>query len=560
MTPYFHNGLTTFRLWAPREDAVTLRLLDGSKKPTDHVMKNEGCGYHSLELACGHKQLYQYVLNGNPMPDPASAFQPRGVHGPSMVIDFGFPSKDGVDWTGVPKDDLILYELHIGTFTSEGTYTAAIKKLDHLVTLGITTIELMPLAEFPGRWNWGYDGVCLYAPSHNYGSPAELHAFVHACHQRGLAVILDVVYNHLGPEGNYLRQFGPYFGNESTPWGTAPAVSGKTQRPVRDFFINNALHWIKHYGFDGLRLDAVTTIRDREPVHLVNEIARKLHEYSKKFNRTIHVIGETNSYKPEFLYEQNGGLDALWIDDIAHALGNSIGFPTVSKSRIFLGFPDVCNALRQGYLFGQSADSSLQRVRHADTIQLENTVCYLQNHDIVGNRPHGKRAHHWAGLKAQRAAIALILLYPAIPLLFMGEEFAASTPFLFFTDFSDPQLRKHVEQGRMRDFRHLNLQDTLSPLEPEAFFRSKLPEVSSGDRETLEWYYRLIRIRKRWQSNGFLSTKNLTIVKNGGKRITLKYTKGKETRFVSTDLTARVPVHFDLHTTEVICKQGKGCI
>lgn len=548
MTPNVHNGLTTFHLWAPYEDVVTLRLLNGSKQPTDHVMGKEGGGYHVLELPCSHGQLYQYVLDGKPLPDPASAFQPEGVHGPSMVVDFAFPDNERIDWTGVPKNDLILYELHIGTFTSEGTYTAAIKRLDHLVTLGITAIELMPLAECPGRWNWGYDGVCLYAPSHNYGSPAELHTFVRACHRRGLAVILDVVYNHLGPEGNYLRLFGPYFGNESTPWGTAPAVSGKAQRPVRDFFINNALHWIKHYGFDGLRLDAVTMIRDREPVHLANEIARELRKYSEKFNRTIHIIGETNTYEPKFLSGQNRGLDALWIDDIAHALGKCIGFPDLSKSRISRGLPDVCNALRQGYLFEEKTDGALRRVRHADTIQLEDTVCYLQNHDIVGNRPHGKRAHHWAGLEAQRAAIALILLYPAIPLLFMGEEFAASTPFLFFTDFSDPQLRRNVEQGRMHDFRHINLQDTLSPVDPEAFFRSRLPEASSGDKETLEWYRRLIRIRKRWRSDGFLSTKNLTIVKNGGKRITLQYTKGKETRFVSTDLTARMPVHFDPHT------------
>ncbi len=553
MTPSVHNGRTTFHLWAPREDSVTLRLLDESRRPTDSVMENEGGGYHSLNLPCNHGQLYQYVLDGRPLPDPASAFQPEGVHGPSMVVDFEFPDNDRIDWSGVPKDDLILYELHIGTFTSEGTYTAAIERLDHLVALGITAIELMPLAECPGRWNWGYDGVCLYAPSHNYGSPAELQAFVQACHQCGLAVILDVVYNHLGPEGNYLKQFGPYFGNESTPWGTSPAVSGKAQRQVRDFFINNALHWVEHYGFDGLRLDAITAIRDLESVHLANEIARKLRECSQKLNRKIHVIGETNCYHPEFLAELKSGpgLDALWVDDIANALGKCIGVPDASKLCVFRGFPDVYNALRHGYLFGRQADGSLRRVWPADRIQLEDTVCYLQNHDIVGNRPHGKRVHHWANREIQRAAIALIVLYPAIPLFFMGEEFAANTPFLFFTDFSDPELCKNVEQGRMRDFRHMNLKDTLSPVSPEAFFSSKLPEVSRGDNETLEWYRLLIRIRKRWRSDGFLSTKNLTVIKDGGKRITLQYTKGTQVRFVSTDLTARLTTCFDPDTREI---------
>jgi malto-oligosyltrehalose trehalohydrolase len=549
--------MPTFRLWAPRADTVKLRL-QGQSKPVDYAMENNGSGYHSLTLPCSHGQLYQYVLDGKPLPDPASAFQPEGVHGPSMVVDFEFPDNDEAKWTGVPKDKLILYELHMGTFTQEGRYIAAIEQLDRLVDLGITAIELMPLAECPGRWNWGYDGVCLYAPSHNYGSPAELRAFIKNCHERGLAVILDVVYNHLGPEGNYLNQFGPYFGGDTTPWGTAPAVSGKAQRPVRDFFINNALHWIENYKFDGLRLDAITMINDSEAVHLANEIARKLNECSKRLNRDIHIIGETNLYRPELLPEQNGDLDALWIDDLAHALGRCIGFPETSSLRNYRGFPDVHNALRHGYLFEQKKDDTVHRICRSDTIQLENTVCYLQNHDIVGNRPHGKRAHHWANRKIQCATIALILLYPAIPLIFMGEEFSASSPFLFFTDFSDPELRKNVEQGRMHEFQHVNLQDTLSPINPEAFTRSKLPEASSQDKKTLEWYRLLIRIRKSWQSEGFLSTQSLRVIRNGGKRITLKYTRREQVRFVATDLAARVSTHFDADTEASICKQGKG--
>lgn len=559
MTPAVYNGLTTFHLWAPRNKQVTLRLLNGSK-PTDHIMKNVGDGYHSLKLPCGHGQIYQYILDGKALPDPDSAFQPEGIHGPSMVVDFDFPNDDRFVWSGVAREDLIFYELHVGTFTPEGTYMAAIKKLDYLSALGITAIELMPLAECPGRWNWGYDGVFLFAPSHNYGSPAELHAFVQACHQRGLAVILDVVYNHLGPEGNYLNRFGPYFGDGSTPWGISPAVSGKAQKPVREFLVNNALHWIENYGFDGLRLDAITMIQDSEPVHLANEIAHRLNQCGQKFNRETHIIGETNRYHPEFLEQERGGLDALWVDDIAHALGKCIGFPNISRAHIFRGFPDLCNALRQGYLFGQQASGSMRRIRHANTIQLERTVCYLQNHDIIGNRPHGKRAHHWVNREVQCAAIALILLYPAIPLLFMGEEFAANTPFLFFTDFGNPELCKNVEQGRMRHFRHVNLQDTLSPSAPEAFYRSKLPEVSSGDNKTLEWYRRLIEIRKRWRSDGFLFTKNLTIVKDGGKRITLKYTKGKEIRSVSVDLATRIPVYFDPDTTAALLHRKDYCL
>ena len=548
MTPFVHNRVTTFRLWAPRTEKVKLRLLSGSH-PTDHALKNEGNGYHSLTLSCCHEQLYQYVLDGNSLPDPASAFQPEGVHGPSMVVNFDLTDKSKFDWPGVAKHDLIIYEIHIGTFTPEGTYNTAIERLDYLVALGVTAIELMPLAEFPGRWNWGYDGVCLYAPNHNYGSPAELHAFIQACHKRGLAVILDVVYNHLGPEGNYLNQFGPYFENKSTPWGTAPAVSGKAQRPVRDFFTKNALHWIEKYEFDGLRLDAITMISDSEPVHLANEIARNLHKCSERLNRHIHVFGETNLYRPEFQSVQNGSLDAIWIDDMAHTLGKCIGLPNISKSINPRGLPDLCNTLRQGYLFEQQADDSLRRVRYTHAIQLENTICYLQNHDIVGNRPHGKRVHHWANREIQRAAIALIILYPAIPLLFMGEEFSAKTPFLFFTDFDDPELRKNVEKGRMREFRYVNLQDTLSPIDPKAFFRSKLPDAIDGDKETLKWYRRLIRIRKNWRSAGFLSTENLTVIKNGGKRITLRYTKSGQVRFVSADLTARVPTFFDSYTS-----------
>ncbi|MGJ8638540.1 MAG: alpha-amylase family glycosyl hydrolase [Opitutaceae bacterium] len=540
MFPKTTANTTQFKVWAQNAEQVTLRIYkDGNS--VDQLMRKDPWGNHeTIANDCGHGALYHYVINGQSLPDPASTFQPNGVHGPSMVIDFNTMDWScDKNWRGIELNKLIFYELHIGTFTKEGTYLSAIERLNELVELGINAVQIMPVAQCPGKWNWGYDGVQLYAANHNYGSPEDLCELVKACHARGLAIYLDVVYNHLGPEGNYLGQFAPYFHEHATAWGDCPDMS----RPeVRAFFIENARFWIEHYHFDGIRFDAIAMIHDPSPTHIMNEIGTLYRELSKKLDREIHAIGESNIYQPEFLPEHEGTMHALWSDDLGHAAEAAVAPINTHGTRDYNGAEDLLRALQAGCLYLRTPTGHAERrPDDAPPVVIRRCINQLQNHDIVGNSPSGRRIHHYNSTDCQRALAALFILYPAIPMIFMGEEFSAKTPFLFFTDFESEHLREAVERGRAAEFPQHSWETAISPTSPEAFYNSKLPEQCKGDYSSRVWYTALIELRKEWIAGGFIDSDQLQVLGISSEGIfVLNYKTERGSRFVAVKIGSGV--------------------
>lgn len=512
--PEFHDDNTvTFRLWAPKCDSVKLCLGDATPRP----MEREADGQFHLRVPAAHGMRYAFELPmGHRRPDPCSRFQPEGVHGQSELIDPRQLSADDTAWKGLAKDDLIIYELHAGTFTEAGTYTAAIQCLDQLVDLGVTAIELMPLAQAGGQWNWGYDGVDLFAPNHSYGRPEELRRLISAAHMRGLAVILDVVYNHFGPEGNYLHDFGGYVSaKHRTPWGDAPNFDDEGSEFTRAWILENVRYWIEDFHLDGLRIDAIHCIADESKPHIAHDIGSTVQSLREKLGREIHLIAESNVFDANLLASLDDGacqMSALWCDDFLHSVFAQMQPGEHRSSREYQPHEDIELALTRGYVFESTFLAPQVRVPagpNRDRIAFESLVCSIQHHDFIGNHPHGLRLHQITSPEAQRAAAALLLLYPAIPMLFMGEEFASDSPFLFFVDFEDENLRRAVENGRREEHPQHDWSKVESPTSPAAFTKSKIGPSSDGDAETLHWYRELIRIRKAWRNSGLLHTKNL---------------------------------------------------
>ena len=536
MIPELSGSSATFRTWAPRAERLDVRVFtDGGS--ADHPAANTGDGYWETTVeGVAEGTLYQYVVDGEAVPDPASAFQPQGVHGPSMLVDFGNRHWSDQSWHGLPRRELALYEIHIGTFTETGTFSAALERLDEIRELGVTAVELMPVAEFPGKWNWGYDGVALFAPSHNYGTPEDFRRFVEGCHARGLAVLLDVVYNHLGPEGNYLHLFGPFFSEHPTPWGHAPDLDGPDSH-VRAFFRANAKHWVERYHLDGLRFDAVSAIGDQNQPHLVNAIAADLNETAARTGRFIHAIGETNVYEPRFLESADAPLDALWCDDIGHAAMSAAAGDSSYGGRAYLGADDLLQALRHGALYTRSEDGGTRRLPSEMSADREATLVQLQNHDIIGNHPSARRLHQRTSRQTQQALAPLVLLYPGIPLIFMGEEFAAPSPFHFFCDFGSESLRRSVENGRRAEFADHNWSKSVPPTQPEAFFNSRLSALIDGHARTLRWYRDLLHRRKSWLEAGLLRQDTLEVSGSAEKGIfILNYRSADAAGFVAVAL------------------------
>lgn len=510
---------TTFSVWAPNATSAWVECVsEENRTRTELTPSLNGVFSTSIDtIRAG--STYCYRLNdGNPRPDPRSRFQPGGVHSYSQVVDpTTYEWTDG-NWNGINPADLVIYELHIGTFTEAGTYAAATERLAELVELGITAIELMPVAACPGRWNWGYDGVALFAPTANYGTPDELRAFVDAAHDSGLAVILDVVYNHLGPEGNYLSEFGPYFSNRhQTPWGEGLNFDSANSEQVRDLFVDNAIFWLDEYHFDGLRLDAVHAISDDSRRSILADIRRAITSYESVCQRKIHLIAETNLYDPALLAPSDPAIssyDAIWCDDLMHAVHSQLASEARHTQRAYLGATDIGECLDRGYLY--SGPPEKRAVDGAQAVQRESLIVALQNHDIVGNDPHGRRFHHLTSVDAQLAAAALFLLSPSIPLLFMGEESSCHERFHFFADFEDPHLRKAVEQGRANEYPAIAGAATLSPTSDKAFHSSKMQSGRSSieSQQTLNWYRRLLKIRREWRQLGLLDSDHLTVAHN----------------------------------------------
>jgi maltooligosyltrehalose trehalohydrolase len=460
------------------------------------------------EAQCGDEYAFLIDDDATPYPDPRSLRQEHGVHGPSQLYDHSkFEWHDQL-WRGSPRSGAVLYELHIGTFSEEGTFDGAIKHLDYLAELGITHVEPMPVAEFAGNRGWGYDGVALFATHEPYGGPDGLKRFVDACHARGLSVILDVVYNHFGPVGNYANKFGPYVTSKhKTPWGDAVNLDQGGSDEVRRFFCDNALMWLRDYHCDGLRFDAVHEFIDRSAIHFMEQMSAEVERLSATVGREHYLIAESDLNDPRVIRprEAHGyGMDSQWSDDFHHALFTLLYTKEGDRGyyRDFGTLADLHKALKHAYVFdGQySTYRKSKHGRMADGLSAHHFVHFDQNHDQVGNRALGERLEHLCGMDAAKVALGLVLMAPYVPMLFMGEEFAASTPFMYFADHDDEEMRKNVAEGRKQEFKDFAIGDDLpDPEELETFMRSKLnwDELNEGKHaEMLAWTKSLIKLRR----------------------------------------------------------------
>lgn len=500
-----------FRLWAPACNTVGLAI-EGRDHPLQMQSLSEG--WHELTTADARPHSrYRFLLpDGQHVPDPASRYQPQDVHGPSEVIDPHEYEWRNATWAGRPWLEAVVYELHVGTFTPEGTFLGVISKLDHLRELGVTAIEIMPIADFPGARNWGYDGVLLYAPDSSYGRPEHLKALVDAAHDRGIMVLLDVVYNHFGPDGNYLPLYAPDFFTQrhQTPWGAAVNYDGESSAPVRQFVIQNAMYWLEEFQLDGLRLDAVHAIIDDSPRHLLVELSETVRRGIK--NRHVHLLLENEHNEANRLRRNSASkpiwYTAQWNDDVHHVLHTAATGERNGYYQEYAGDSEkLGRALAEGFAFQGETMRFSGKARGEPSVALppDAFVSFIQNHDQVGNRAFGDRIGTSTAPEAVRAIAAVYLLLPQVPMLFMGEEWSAAQPFVFFCDFSG-DLARAVSEGRRQEFAAFpEFQDPEKrsripdPQSPQTFASAKLdwsdlrkPEHASW----LEWYRRVLRVRK----------------------------------------------------------------
>ncbi|HEY8503826.1 MAG TPA: malto-oligosyltrehalose trehalohydrolase [Gemmataceae bacterium] len=496
---------TNFRVWAPDAKRVDLVLYSGGDAVdrTEPMQRRPDRTFFLHLPGVGAGQRYRYAVDGGPpFPDPCSRYQPEGVHGPSQVIDpRPFPWADH-DWKGARPEDLVVYELHVGTFSPAGTFAGVTERLPYLRDLGVTAVELMPVADFPGRRNWGYDGVALFAPARCYGTPDELRRLVDRAHALGLAVLLDVVYNHFGPDGNYTGVYSPYYVSKThtNPWGASLNFDGPHAEMVRFTFIENALHWLGEYHFDGLRLDATHAIPDDSPRHFLAELTAKVREGLP--DRRAVLIAEDHRNLAHMVrpHSEGGwGLDAVWADDFHHEMRRLLAGDDEGYYRDFRGsVEDLATILNKGWLFCGQYSEYLGEHRGTDPAGLppHRFVICIQNHDQIGNRAFGERLNHQIDPAAYRAAGAVLLLAPQTPLLFQGQEWAAGTPFLYFTDHNQ-ELGKLVTEGRRREFK--TFKAFSDPQAESTFLQSRL-RWDETEREphasTLRLYRRLLALRR----------------------------------------------------------------
>jgi len=447
------------------------------------------------------------VHGGEPCPDPRSAFQPEGVHGRSQLVDHEAFTWTDQAWRGIPIADAVIYELHVGTFTEAGTFDGVIQKIPHLLELGVNAIELMPVATFSGDRGWGYDGVDLFAPHPAYGGPAGLKHLVDACHRAGIAVVMDVVYNHLGPDGNYLGEFGPYFTDiYKTPWGAALNFDGPDSDEVRRFFFDNATSWLRDYHCDGLRLDAVDAILDTSATHVLEQLEAEVRGVEVEIGRALWLIAESDANDPRVVspVERGGyGLDAQWSDDFHHAMHALLTGERSGYYEDFGTVADLATALRQAYVYGGRYSTYRRRTFGRRALGLPGSAFlgYIQDHDQVGNRARGERISALLSPGLCRVAAALVMFSPFTPMLFAGEEWAASTPFLYFTDHHERDLARAVSRGRRREFAAFGWspEDIPDPQDPGTFQASGLrwDELADAPHAAmLSWYRDLLRLRR----------------------------------------------------------------
>ena len=507
-TTYLGNGRTRFAVWAPRLSRLAVRITAPVPRGPIALRRLPGGWFAATldEVSPGARYLC-LLDDDRERPDPAARALPEGVHGPAEVVDpAAFPWTDA-GWRGIPLKDMVLYEVHVGTFTPEGTFDAILPRLSALRDLGVTAIELMPVASFPGSRNWGYDGVGLFAPQHSYGGPSGLQRLVNACHAHGLAVVLDVVYNHLGPEGNYLAEFGPYLTDRyKTPWGQAVNFDGSDARAVRDFFIANALFWVRDYHVDALRLDAVHGIFDASPVHILRELNDAVQPLARQLGRTVPVIAESDLNDRRLIdpVRRGGyGLAGQWSDDFHHSLHALLTGEQGGYYADFGSIRHLAKAYTHGFVYDGSHSAFRDRPHGTPSrdVPAERFVVCTQNHDQVGNRARGERLSSLVDFERLKLAAVAMLFSPSVPLLFMGEEYGESAPFLFFADFDDPGLRAAVTLGRLKEFEAFGWTGEVpDPQDPATFCRSKLHwgrREQLPHRWLLDLYRSLLALRRQ---------------------------------------------------------------
>ncbi len=530
---YTGGECCTFTVWSPLSSSVELEIF--YPEPRIVAMDSVENGYWTKKadgIKPGCRYLYR-IDKTEERPDPASAFQPEGVHGPSEVVDHRSFRWNTGRWKAPPAEKMIIYEIHTGTFTPEGTFDAIVPRLPELKELGVTAIELMPVAQFPGERNWGYDGVYPFAVQNSYGGPDGLKRLCDACHETGLALFLDVVYNHLGPEGNYLSLFGPYFtGRYRTAWGDALNFDGEYSDGVRNYFVMNVLHWFDNYNVDGLRLDAVHGIYDHSATHILQELAEEVKSYSHSTGRDCRLIAESDLNDSRIVKAvQKGGysIDAQWCDDFHHSVHTLI---TGEDSGYYCDFGKMENlekAFSSGFVY-TGEYSRFRKRKHGNSsseIPGSRLIVCTQNHDQVGNRMFGDRLISIAGFEAQKLAAGTLMIAPFIPLLFMGEEYGERAPFLYFVSHGDRDLVEAVRRGRREEFASFGWEDEPpDPQDPLTFMNSKPDRklICMAEHAAMYRYYReLIRMRKGTPAIRSLSRKNLaTEISGGGSILTVR--------------------------------------
>jgi len=551
---------TFFRVWAPLASIMAVRHVSGSGRTVE--LTPEGCGYFSgLVPDIGEGDCYTYLLDGTiERPDPASRCQPQGVHGPSQILAPSHVWTDG-GWQGMGLEDYIIYELHVGTFSPEGTFAGVEQRLDYLCELGITAVELMPVTQFPGDRNWGYDSVYPYAVQTSYGGAEGLKNLVDACHRRGFAIVLDVMYNHLGPEGNYLHAFGPYFTDHyRTPWGDAINFDGPGSEGVRDYFVGNALFWINEYHIDALRLDAVHSFFDLSARHILNELSEAVHQSATMLGRMVYIIAESDLNDSRLIRPRKEGgyaLDAQWNDEFHHVLHTLLTGEQHGYYEDFGIFEQLLTAFREGFVYAGDYSRYRQRRHGNDASDIDplRFVVYSQNHDQVGNRKDGDRLPQHLDLEALKLIAGTVLLSPFLPLLFMGEEYGETAPFQYFVSHGDAALIEAVRHGRKEEFISFGWTGEAPDPQSEATFqRSRINiEIRKQGRHALlySFYRRLIVLRK---NNSCLRTVNrqaCTVTQAGDAPVLLLARKNDHYRslcilnFATTPITVNLPGSYD---------------
>lgn len=497
-----------FSVWAPQAKKMAVKIGEAAYLMTGPNAR----GWWNAEVKEAVPGTdYAFLLNDDatPYPDPRGLWQPNGVHAASRVYDHGvFEWSDG-PWQGPPLSGAVIYELHVGTFTAEGTFDAAIGRLDYLFKLGVTHVELMPVAAFPGDHGWGYDGVALFAVGQPYGGPDGLKRFVNACHGHGLAVLIDVVYNHFGPVGNYTSKFGPYLTDRHrTPWGSAVNFEEAGSDEVRRFFCDNALMWLRDYHVDGLRLDAVHELVDRSAIHFMEQLSAEVEVMSSTLGRRLVLIAESDLNDPRVVTPREAGgygMDAQWSDDFHHALFTVLNVEEAGKGYYddFGSFELLAKSLTKIFVYDGSYSSYRSRThgRPVEGLSAHHFIGFIQNHDQVGNRATGDRLEQIVGMDRAKVAAGIVLMAPFLPMIFQGEEYAASTPFQYFADHEDPEMAKAVSEGRRREFSVFGWEgaEIPDPEKRETFERSKLNwnEAHGGEHaEMLDWFTKLIHLRR----------------------------------------------------------------